>query len=287
MKVLVTGATGFIGKHVVAALLARGHKITAVSRDPDRARNYSWFDRVEFISCDIHGHLDNNDIRFSRNDAVIHLAWSGLPNYRSAFHVENNLPADYRFLRYLVANGNGHLLVSGTCLEYGAQGGCLSEGLPTAPIVPYAVAKDTLRQSLELLQLQIPFRMQWARLFYMYGEGQNPNSLIAKLEIALQSGATEFDMSGGEQIRDYLPVTRVAEYLVRMVENPIIDGIVNVCSGNPISVRQFVENYLSERNARIQLNFGRYPYPDYEPMSFWGCTARLDSLNETINGPAG
>ena len=80
--------------------------------------------------------------------------------------------------------------------------------------------------------------MKWARLFYTYGEGQNPGSLLAQLNSALNRGDTVFNMSGGEQLRDYPPLERMADILVEHVENPGLDGIVNICTGQPVSVRR-------------------------------------------------
>ena len=150
------------------------------------------------------------------------------------------------------------------------QSGELSESTPTLPTVAYAVAKDRLRRSLEKLNTGGGFTLQWARIFYTYGQGQHPHSLIAQLDRAVESGAITFNMSGGEQLRDYLPVEDVASRLVVLLEQSQCNGVVNICSGKPISVRNLVEQRLAERGASIRLNLGHYPYPDYEPMAFWG-----------------
>jgi dTDP-6-deoxy-L-talose 4-dehydrogenase (NAD+) len=278
MKVLVTGATGFVGRHVVAQLLARGHEVVAVSRDKDKARAITWFERVRFIACDIHDAVDAPFERFGRPDAVMHLAWPGLPNYDALVHYEKALPADYRFLKALVHGGARHLLVTGTCAEYGMQSGALAEQLPTAPANPYALAKDTLRKQLQSLQQQHAFALQWARLFYMHGEGQNPSSLLAQLDRAIDGGESVFNMSGGEQLRDYLPVQEVAARTVTLLEHPDCAGVVNICSGEPISVRRLVERHLAQRGASIRLNLGHYPYSREEPMAFWGDASRLAGI---------
>ncbi|MCD4680088.1 MAG: hypothetical protein K8S00_06855 [Bacteroidales bacterium] len=85
-------------------------------------------------------------------------------------------------------------------------------------------------------------------------------------------------MSGGEQLRDYLPVEKVAENIIKISMQDKIDGIINCCSGKPISIRNFVENYLEKANQNIELNLGYHPYPDWEPMAFWGDTSRLNKI---------
>ena len=105
----------------------------------------------------------------------------------------------------MIDQGLKQVLVTGTCFEYGMQNGCLTEEMPTLPANPYALAKDILRKSLQLLQQQSSFILQWARLFYMYGPGQNPNSLLAQLERAIDNGESVFNMSGGEQTNSISP----------------------------------------------------------------------------------
>tara|TARA_B100000686_G_scaffold162351_1_gene169901 strand:- start:4300 stop:6297 length:1998 start_codon:yes stop_codon:yes gene_type:complete len=271
MKILVTGATGFIGNHLVPRLLERGHSVVAVARDEVKASKLTWYADVQFLAYDIYApDFKPTLAQFGNPEALAHLAWTGLPNYNALFHLKENLPADYRFIRSLIDQGLKQIMVTGTCFEYGMQNGCLTEEMATQPANPYAQAKDTLRKSLQLLQQQSSFVLQWARLFYMYGPGQNPNSLLAQLDNAIDKGESVFNMSGGEQLRDYLPVEEVASRLVSLLENMQYDGIFNICSGEPISVRRMVEKYLSERRVDIQLKLGHYPYSDNEPMAFWG-----------------
>ncbi len=275
---LVTGATGFVGRHLVTALLARGYSVRAVARDAQAARALPWIDDVEFIAADVHAE-DLDLARLSADVEVLaHLAWPGLPNYQALFHFEHNLFADYRFIKRAVEAGVSQVLVTGTCFEYGMQSGPLSETMLPQPSNPYGLAKNTLRLFLETLRQQRPFNLQWARLFYLYGEGQNPNSLLASLDRAIDAGAERFDMSAGEQLRDYLPIEVAAGYLARLVEQRDFSGVVNCSSGRPIAVRTLVEQRLRERDASIALNLGHYGYPDHEPMAFWGVAQRLQQL---------
>jgi dTDP-6-deoxy-L-talose 4-dehydrogenase (NAD+) len=234
------------------------------------ASNLSWFKDVRFEEMDIHGETCDPFERLKRPDVVIHLAWKGLPNYQQMFHLEENLFYQYRFLRGLISGGLRQVVVAGTCLEYGLQNGCLSEQTPTAPTTAYGLAKDILRRMLEHLQGAHPFVLQWVRIFYPYGEGQNPKSILPQLNLALERGDAEFPMSGGEQLRDYLPVTEVARRVVRIAEQNRVTGVINCCSGAPISVRRVVEEHLTKCGRSIKLRIGAYPYPDFEAMAFWG-----------------
>ncbi len=270
MKVLVTGATGFIGRYVANELLRHEHHVIATSRNLDKARSYEWFSQVEYIPCDLNVAQENFFQFFQQPDLLIHLAWEGLPNYKDLFHFEKNLFPNYQFLKNMLEHGLKHIVVTGTCFEYGTQSGPLSEDMETKPDNPYALAKDCLRKFLEQLQKKIDFDLKWIRLFYMYGKGQSPNSILSQLDGALEKGETSFNMSGGEQLRDYLPVEKVAECIIKIAMQSKVKGIINCCSGVPISIRKLVENYLKEKQKNIHLNLGYYPYPDYEPMAFWG-----------------
>ena len=278
MRVMVTGATGFVGKHVVNELLARGHAVIAIARNFKRAQEMPWFDCVEFIQCDLHDNFQPLLQTDRLPDALVHLAWPGLPNYRDFFHIEQNLPSDLAFLAAAVKSGVPHLIVAGTCLEYGMQYGPLTEDMETNPTTPYGFAKDTLRKALQLLQRETPFTLQWMRLFYMHGEGQNANSLLAQLDRAIDEKKPFFNMSAGDQLRDYLSIQEIAENFALALENPQCSGIINCCSGNPISVFDLVSHQCQAKASNIQLNRGYYPYPDYEPLAFWGVPSKLISL---------
>jgi len=282
-KVLVTGATGFIGNYVIEELLRLNCDVIATSLHEEKAKQFDWHNKVKYLSFDLNDLDDSKNYfdYFGKPDLLIHLAWEGLPNYKSSFHVDENLPRHFSFLSNLIRNGLKDVSITGTCFEYGMKEGRLSENMPSAPDNFYAIAKDLLRKQLEELKSKYSFSLKWIRLFYMYGKGQNPKSILAQLEKAIQNKEAVFNMSGGEQVRDYLPVEKVAEYIAKIALQTETDGIINCCSGSPISIKQLVENYLRQKQSEIKLNLGFYPYPDYEPMAFWGDDRKLKSiLNE-------
>jgi nucleoside-diphosphate-sugar epimerase len=278
VKILVTGATGFVGQHVIPALLNRNHEVIALARNIEKAKEFNWFPQVDFVSYDIYSNKSVTLDELGNPDALLHLAWSDLTNYKSINHIEINLPSDFKFLKSLVEQGLKQLLITGTCFEYGMQNGCLNETMASNPSNSYALAKDTLRKFMENLQHSFSFNFQWVRLFYMYGKGQNPGSLLSQLDKAISNGEPVFNMSKGEQLRDYLPIEKVAENLIKIIETPSIKGIINCCSGNPISVRRLVEEHIAKSKSKIELNLGYYPYPDYEPLAFWGDNTKLSLI---------
>lgn len=279
-KVLVTGATGFIGNYVVEELLKRNCQIITSSANETTAKQKGWFVKTDYRPFDL-AFLNKNENYFEffdKPDTMIHLSWEGLPNYKDNFHLEQNLPRHKVFLENIIRNGLRNINITGTCFEYGIQEGKLSEDMPPLPQNPYAQAKNELRIFIEDLKKKYSFEYKWIRLFYMFGKGQNTKSLLSQLQQALDNHNEVFNMSGGRQTRDFLPVEKVAEYIVDIALQKKVLGIINCCSGIPVTVKQLVQQYLQSKNATIKLNLGYYPYPDYEPMHFWGDNSLLNQI---------
>jgi nucleoside-diphosphate-sugar epimerase len=272
-KVVITGGNGYIGGYVIKELSKYNIDIVAITRDKSLAQSKK--SNVKYVYMDIASppsevmnYLDNPEI-------LIHLAWGGLPHYNSPYHYEIELPLQYKFLKQIILEGIESVFITGTCLEYGMKYGPLSPELNTSPVTSYGLAKDLLRKELLQLKLEKEFKITWARLFYMYGEGQGDGSLYSQFISAVDRGDKEFNMSKGDQLRDYLHVTDVAKKIVNLAifQNNI--GNINICSGNPISIRSLVEKWLEERSYEMKLNFGSFSYAEYEPMAFWGENSKI------------
>jgi len=280
MRIAITGGTGFLGRHVIKHLNHMSVNVVAVARrigcDLPSLTNGRW------IEMDVGCISDQSYFDLGKPDVLIHLAWEGLPQYHSPHHLDSEFPKHDSFLTRMVAQGLPRVIVAGTCFEYGMQQGSLAETMETQPMNSYAIAKDLLRQRLQQLKSQSDFCLTWLRFFYLHGEGQPERSLYSQLHKAIQEKQPTFNMTGGTQVRDYLPVTQAARHVVDLAMLGEDNGIVNVCSGNPRTIRSIVEAWVTETRCTIQLNLGHYPYPDYEPMEFWGNNARLRSLVGTL-----
>jgi nucleoside-diphosphate-sugar epimerase len=280
MRVAITGASGFVGRHVLRVLQSRDLDIVVASRTS--GRSFVENARTKIVLLNIADELPDPYRLMGAPDVLVHLAWGGLPNYQSCMHTEAELPAQLRFLDACLASGLKRLVVTGTCFEYGKTSGEISETRRTDPCTQYGIAKDSLRKHLEELKSRHPFQFVWLRLFYLYGSGQSKNSLYSLLTAAIDRGDAEFDMSGGEQVRDYLPIQEAARIIGEIALSSIDAGILNVCSGIPTTVRELTQAWIAARQSSIALNFGRIPYSEIEPMSFWGNRGKLDTVMEAL-----
>ena len=279
MNIAVTGASGFLGRHVVAAFHQRGISPTLVSGPGNPSSPAKPVKNpTSMLSLNILDDEPGVYERLGRPDVLVHLAWGGLPNFQSPHHIQDEMPAHFRFLKKMIDGGLEHLIVSGSCLEYGLQNGALSEAMRARPAVAYARAKNQLRELLDQHPRKKLFRMHWLRIFYIFGEGQSPTSLLPQLQLAVARGDPAFKMSQGKQIRDFHPVTTAANEIVSVSLSEHRSDIINICSGKPISVLNFVESLLIKNKWKIGLQLGDFQQPSYEPEGFWGLRRKLDTI---------
>ncbi len=281
MRVLVTGATGGLGELVIRELLQQNIKVVATSRNPEKARACDFYSKVTYVPFDIYTQSKSDLFSFfHKPDAVIHLAWEKLDEYKNEAHTTSILENHKRFLFNLIDKGLKDLTVVGTCYEYGLQEGVLKENMPSKPVLPYPEGKNLLREFLETKQKIKPFSLKWPRVFYVFGEVKGRKNLYTHLMNALKNKEESFNMSGGEQVRDFLSPQEIAQLIVRIALQNKVTGIVNCCSGKPVKLKEFVTDFLNKNNYKIKLNLGVYPYVDYEPMETWGDIEKLKSVPE-------
>lgn len=279
MKVALTGATGFLGRHVLAALSARGLDVTAMVRPGPTAPAQPA--GVQLASMDMDDAGPDTFERLGCPDVLVHLAWGGLPNYAATTHLDVELPRQHRFLDACVQGGLQNLLVTGTCLEYGMREGELQEDMPAMPTTAYAIAKQKLHQHVDRWRVERGLALAWLRVFYLYGPGQAPSSLYSQLNAAIDRGDARFPMSAGDQVRDFMPVAVAAAQIAALTQSLADPGTVNLCSGEPTRVIDIAKRWVDARGASIALDTGHFAYPAYEPFSFWGNRSRLDHLMES------
>jgi dTDP-6-deoxy-L-talose 4-dehydrogenase (NAD+) len=277
MKVLVTGATGGLGSLIVNNLLSRGINVIATSRNEEKAKLSDFYSKVKFIPYDINGKDDINLFEyFEKPDSVIHAAWEKLDQYKNEIHVTELLENHKKFVSNLMKNGLKDFNCIGTCYEYGLREGVLVEDFKPEPTVAYSIAKNLLREFVEQENQKYKIDYKWIRVFYVFGEVKGRKNLYTQLITAVKNGEKSFNMSGGEQIRDFLSSEEIADIIVRISIQNKVTGLINCCSGKPVKLKNYIMEFLKRNNYSIDLNLGYYPYTDYEPMETWGDTKKME-----------
>lgn len=275
MEFIITGATGFIGREVTQKTLAAGHKVCVVTRDVARAKQlFVGVPNISFI--DLEGFLaGRTTVRYAR---AIHLAWADVQNYNNEKNALENNELQDRFLEALVNNGVEDITSAGTCLEYGMREGMCHEDMLVREALPTQYAQAKHQSYLKLVEMQkknANLHVKWVRCFYTYGVGQRPNSLFSLVMKAIAEKQPEFNMSQGDQQRDYSHLSTLAHNIHAIAAQGAITGIINAGNGKPMSVLAFVEKLMQLKNHSMKLNKGYYPYSAYEPHAFWADVSKL------------
>ncbi|WP_168564679.1 NAD-dependent epimerase/dehydratase family protein [Crateriforma spongiae] len=264
MKLFVTGATGFIGSHLVNQAHAAGHEVIGLRRLPTSkpritlAKQPTWIDSA----------LDEvPESAFSGCDAVVHLAahTANVPYDTLENCIRWNVLAPLTLFRTAISAGIDRFVVAGSCFEYGRSGERYEFIPPDAPLEPthsYPASKAAASIAFSQLAIEENLRLSIHRIFQVFGEGEAESRLWPSLKRAAESG-NDFPMTSGNQVRDFVSVTEVAKKIVdSVVRDDIAPGepaIENVGSGNPCRLRDFAEEWWSRFGANGKLQFGALP----------------------------
>ncbi|RCW80160.1 NAD-dependent epimerase/dehydratase family protein [Phyllobacterium bourgognense] len=272
MKYLVTGGAGYVGQHVVQALIDRGNEVVVVSRSAGALP-----DGATFLKLDV---LESDEAIYElsgRPDVLIHLAWEDGFNHASYKHLEN-LPKHVTFLRNMLSAGLKHIVGVGTMHEIGYHVGPVFETTPTFPQHAYGIAKNHLRLVQSLLCREFHAIDHWIRCYYIYGDDVLNNSIFTKLLKAEAEGKTEFPLNTGELLYDFTPVDELGAMIADVAQQREISGIINCCSGEPISLKTMVLRFIAENKLKIEPVWGAFPLRPYDSRAIWGDTSKLNSL---------
>lgn len=271
-KILVTGAAGYIGRHVVKTALDMGYPVIA----SDFA--FKGVDeRAEF--CDVPLFSGDKNIwqALGAPDVCIHLAWRDGFRHNASSHMKD-LSSHVVFLNNLAKGGLPMLTVMGTMHEVGYWEGPITADTPCAPQSQYGIAKNALRQSLLLSLPDTGCLLHWLRAYYITGDEAHGSSIFAKITQAELDGKETFPFTSGQNRYDFIDVDRLAQMIVAASVQDQVNGIINVCTGQPLTLADRVEQFLRDKHYKIRLDYGAYPDRPYDSPGVWGDPARINEI---------
>ncbi len=271
MKVLVTGAGGYIGRHVVKYLLDNDISVIANDFKADNIDSRAVVNTVDMFN------IQNPYKEFNEPDVCIHLAWRDGFIHNSKAHMEY-LSDHYKFIDKIISAGLKHITIMGTMHEIGYYEGAIDEDTPCNPLSMYGIAKDCLRKSSKLIAEQNQAVWQWLRAYYIYGDDKQGNSIFAKLQQAVEQGKKTFPFTSGKNKYDFIHVSKLAEMICRTALQNKVNGVVNCCSGKPLSLAEQVEWYIKDNNLDIKLEYGAFPDRPYDSPAVWGDSLKIDQI---------
>ena len=277
-KVLVTGANGYIGRNVIDYLLDNNIDVVAV----DISLNKIISEKVKKIEINIFENIDYLFSNLENVETCIHLAWRNGFVHNSITHLED-ISLHYKFLKKIHEFGIKNINVIGTMHEIGYWEGEVANDTTTNPISFYGIAKNSLRQSLKILEdSDKELFIKWLRVFYIQGDDRNNNSIFSKILQKEEESAKTFPFTTGKNKYDFINISILAEMISKAALQTEVTGIINCCSGKPVSLKEKVESFLKENNLKIKLEYGVFPDRSYDSPAIWGNNDTISKIMKKV-----
>lgn len=271
MKILVTGAGGYLGTGVVKKLCDDGMEVIAAGHRLDRVDR-----RADLRCCDIFA-LEDPYFELGEPDILLHMAWRNGFVHNDPSHIED-LPKHYRFLQKMIGGGIRQAAVIGSMHEVGFFEGSIREDTPTHPESLYGIAKDALRNTTKLLCKNAGIPFQWLRGYYIVGNSDYGCSIFSKITAAEKEGKALFPFTTGINQWDFINYEEFALQTAAAVEQHDINGIINICHGRPEKLSDRVERFIRENGYHIRLDYGKFPDRPYDSKAVWGDDRKIREI---------
>lgn len=276
MKILVTGANGYLGQGIVKAILDNGHSVIAA----DFKTQYV-DERAKKMDCNLF-EVDNSFDYFGCPDVLLHLAWRDGFVHNSNAHIED-LSKHFNFIKTMIESGIKKVAVMGSMHEIGFFEGSINENTPCHPMNLYGIAKDALRNIVQMLAKSHSIDFQWLRGYYIVGNSKFGNSIFSKITAAAEEGKTEFPFTMGQNQYDFADYDDFCTQIAAAVGQNEINGIINIGSGKPEKLADRVERFVKENGYSIKLKYGAFPDRPYDSKAVWGDGTKIQTILQNGN----
>jgi nucleoside-diphosphate-sugar epimerase len=263
-KIMLTGASGFIGRHCIPLLVSRGYEIHAITSRNNPPRDFG----IKWHTIDLLNPVHVHDLMDSiRPTHLMHFAWYTVPGkYWAARENIQWIQASLNLFSEFIKCGGHRIVGVGTCAEYDWNYGYCSEHVtPLKPTTLYGVSKHSLHMMMEEVLKDSKICAAWGRIFFLYGPYEEPSRMVSSIIRALLQGKPA-PCTEGTHIRDYLFVEDVADAFVELLESEVA-GPVNIASGKPVYIRHIIELIVEKIGRDDLIQYGKIPYsPSDAPM---------------------
>lgn len=273
MKILVTGANGYLGQGIVKHILNCDNEVVAADFVIDHID-----ERADRRACDLFSIEDPYNY-FGQPDVLLHLAWrDGFVHYSDA-HIDD-LPKHYVFIKKFAESDVKTISAIGSMHEIGFFEGSIKEDTPCSPTTPYGIAKNSLRQLTEMFCKQKNKKFMWLRGYYIVGNSQYGSSIFSKITAAEAEGKKKFPFTMGQNQFDFVDYDDFCEQVARAVGQDEVLGVINICSGHPEKLADRVERFIKENGYKIKLKYGAFPDRPYDSKAVWGDGRKIELIME-------
>lgn len=271
MRILVTGANGYLGQGIVKAVLDGGNDVIATD-----FTNTNIDERASAMPCNLF-EVENPYEYFGKPDALLHLAWrDGFVHYSNA-HIDD-LPKHFAFIKSMAEAGVKQIAVMGSMHEIGFFEGSINEYTPCHPTTPYGISKNALRDLSQMICKQKNIVFQWLRGYYIVGNSKYGSSIFSKITAAAEEGKKEFPFTLGQNQYDFIDYPDFCAQVAAVVGQQHEQGIINICSGRPEKLADRVERFIKENNYDIKLLYGAFPDRPYDSKAIWGDSTKIEKI---------
>lgn len=271
MKILITGANGFLGHGIVKTVLDSGQEVVAADFSTQYVDS-----RAERKDCNLFA-LEDPFEYFGRPDTLLHLAWRDGFVHNSDAHFED-FSKHYMFLKKMAMSDIKKIAVMGSMHEIGFFEGCVDENTPCHPENFYGIAKNALRDLAKLLAQQYNKIFQWLRGYYIVSNSPLGSSIFSKIAKADAEGKQTFPFTRGVNQFDFIDYWDFCKQITAVIKQDNIDGIINICSGYPEKLADRVERFIQENGYNIKLEYGKFPDRPYDSKAIWGNSSKIECI---------